>query len=159
MKSEQQNIISGGIIALISIIVYFIIIPMEVKLKPDAKVGPEFFPKLAVFTIGVMALIYVIIQVRNLRAAQVSFKDGLMFNVKEYTAHIIFIAMTVLFLILTRYLGFAISAVLFLISLLFFFGSKGALKNIIIAVLYGITVYYVFSNVLKVRFPPGILGI
>ncbi|GAB4112663.1 MAG: hypothetical protein Kow00103_02610 [Candidatus Caldatribacteriota bacterium] len=159
MKTEQQGIISSGFIILISILVYFFLIPAQVKLKSGARIGPEFFPKLAIMVIGVSALIYMIIQIKNLKDAKISFKEGLSFGIKNYLVHIIFITTTILFLILTNYLGFAISAILFLIFILFFFGSKGVLKNIIIAIVYVLIVYYAFCNILKINFPPGIFGI
>jgi len=159
MKKEQKNVIAGTFFTLISIILYFFIIPMQVKLKANAEFGPEFYPKIIVILIGATALIFTLLEVLKLKATNRSIKDGLSLNIKNYISHIIFIGATVLFLFIIKYLGFVISAILLLIFLLFHFGSKDMLKNVMLSVIYIIFVYLVFSNVLKVSFPDGIFGI
>lgn len=159
MKKEQQGILSGGFIAILSFIVYFFLIPTQIKLKKGVEIGPEFFPKIAVMLVAICSLAYVIFQVISLKSTKTSFKEGFSINIKEYKNHLIFISSAILFLAVVEYLGFAISAILLTIFLLFFFGSKGIVKNIVIGIVYGTVVYLLFSQVLRISFPVGIFGI
>ena len=159
MQKKQQNIIPGVLITLISILIYIFLIPTQIKIKEGVSIGPDFFPKIAVMIIGLCSLFYTILQIKQLKASKESVMDGFSFDIKDYVNHIVFIASGLVFLTIVRYLGFPITVVLFLIFLLFFFGSKGIPKNIIIAVIYGIAVYALFSTILKISFPDGIFGI
>lgn len=159
MKRMNREIVSGSFITLVCIIIYFFVIPGQIKLKANAVLGPEFFPKIAVILTGACSLIYTIIQMYSLKDSKTSDNDSFSFSIKAYYRQIIFILFGFAFLIVVEYLGFPIASILLLISLLFFFGSKGVAKNIIIAVVYGCCVYYLFSVILKISFPPGIFGI
>jgi hypothetical protein len=159
MNKEQLGVASGGFISILSFIVYFFLIPMQVRLRPAAEIGPEFFPKLAVLIIGITSLTYAVTQAYNLRANKESIKEKYVFDIKNYINHIVFILAGIVFLLIVRYLGFAISAMILTMFLLFLFGSKGIIKNILIAVIYSVTVYYLFSTIVRVRFPVGIFGI
>lgn len=159
MKKLNREIVSGGFITLVCILCYFFLIPGQIKLKSNAVLGPEFFPKISVILIGTCSLLYTIIQIYSLKDRKTSDNDSFSFSIKGYTRQIIFILFGFLFLLVVEYLGFPIASILLLIFLLFFFGSKGVAKNIIIAVIYGGCVYYLFSSILKISFPPGIFGI
>jgi hypothetical protein len=159
MKKMNREIVSGSFITLVCILIYFFIIPTQIKLKANAALGPEFFPKIAVILIGTCSLIYTIIQIYSLKDSKTSNNDSFSFSIKGYIKQIIFILFGFAYLIIVEYLGFPIASILLLIFLLFFFGSKGIVKNIVIAVIYGCCVYYLFSSILKISFPPGIFGI
>jgi hypothetical protein len=159
MKKLNREIVSGSFITLVCILIYFFIIPTQIKLKANAALGPEFFPKIAVMVIGICALIFTIIQIYSLKDSKTSNNDSFSFSIKGYIKQIIFILFGFAFLIVVEYLGFPIASILLLIFLLFFFGSKGVVKNIVIAVIYGCCVYYLFSSILKISFPTGIFGI
>jgi len=158
LKKVHHEIVSGSVITIICALIYFILIPTQVKLKPNAELGPEFFPKLVVATTGILSFAHTMIQLRSLKAYNASLKD-ISFSIKGYIDHIIFIALGFAFLLVVEYLGFPITVVLLLIALLFFFGSKGIAKNIVIAVIYGVSLWYLFNVILKISFPPGIFGI
>lgn len=158
MKKVHHEIVSGSVITIVCAILYFFLIPMQIKVKANAELGPEFFPKIIVALTGIIALVYTIIQLKSLKSYNASLKD-IKFSMKGYIDHFIFIAMGFVFLLLVEYLGFPITVVLLLIALLFFFGSKGIAKNIIIALLYGVSLWYLFGVILKISFPPGIFGI
>lgn len=56
------------------------------------------------------------------------------------------------------FLGFFIATTLFLIGLSTYFARKNWLRNIIVSVLFSLAVFLLFSNVLAVRLPAGLLG-
>ena len=159
MNKEQLGVASGGFISILSLIIYFFLIPMQIRLRPGAEIGPEFFPKLAVIVIGITALTYTSMQAYKLLSNKEVVLKKYVFDIRKYINHIIFILAGIVFLLIVRYLGFAISATLLTMFLLFLFGSKGIIKNILIAVVYSVAVYYLFSTIVRVRFPVGIFGI
>ena len=159
MKKEQLGIVSGGVISILCFFIYFVLIPAQVKLKSGVEIGPEFFPKLAVMVIGFSSILYILMQFYNLKSKQGSFKDGFEFNVRNYIDHIIFILAGIIFLLVANFLGFAISAIILTVFLLFLFGSQGVIKNIVIGIVYSVAVYVLFSTIVRVRFPVGIFGI
>jgi putative tricarboxylic transport membrane protein len=159
MRSEQTGVVSGIILLIVSAVFHFILIPTQVRLRPGAAVGPEFFPELVVVVIGVLAIVLILTQMKAIKDSGKPFKEDFVFRIKDYLNHAIFITAAIVFLAVVRHLGFVISAVFLTIFLLFFFGSKGVVKNIVIGIIYGIAVYWLFGTIARVNFPVGIFGI
>lgn len=154
MKEKQGNLVFGSILLILSIIMFFIIIPKYISLKAGVIVGPEFFPKVATIVVGLGGLLLVISSIPGLKGAGEKFE----FNIKEHSGQIIFFVSALLYVSAIKLLGFIIASLIYLFLTLWFFGARKISRNIIITIAYIAVVYLVFVKGLRISFPPGILG-
>ena len=67
------------------------------------------------------------------------------------------LVLIILFVVLTGFLGFVLSSILFLAALIFISGSRKPLEIILFSVLTTGAVYLLFQRFFNVQLPPGIL--
>ena len=157
MSKNKTNVVASGVFLLFCVAMYTYIIPNYIKLKKNADIGPDMFPKLVVGILAVLAVINLVSALRAMKAAGERWSDT-KFNWKQYLPQVGLIASGAVFLILAPILGFVVAAVPFLFFLLMYFGSKRIVLNIVLAIVYPTLLYLLFSKVLHISFPPGIFG-
>lgn len=158
MNKKLTDIVYGCVAVLFSLILWFILIPSQVQAK-EAVIGEvQMFPRVAVIFIGMSGLVLIINRVMG-----ISDKSQI-FNLKNYSVNlkllikqIVFILVTLLFIKIIPLLGFVVATVLYVFSMLYYFGSKKLVNNIIISISFSFVSYILFSKLFKVGLPEGLL--
>lgn len=157
MKKHQTDVIGYSAIVAFSLTLYFWLIPNFVKLKKNADIGPDMFPKLLagfLFVLGAIGLVSTLVAMKR---DGVSFK-GYRMEWKKYVPQVILLASGIVFILAAQFLGFLIAAVIYAFLLFLLFGSRRWVLNGIMAVVYPVILYLLFSLVLRIQFPAGIFG-
>lgn len=136
----------------------FFIIPNFIKHRASVAVGPEVFPKLVTGILIVLSLVGLLSEYRRLKKEGGNFK-AYRINFKFYIPHLLFITSGVIFLMAAPVLGFAIAGIPFMLFLLKLFGSDNRIFNLLVSIAYPITLFFIFTQFLRVNFPAGIFGI
>lgn len=157
MKKRQDNIVFYAAMSGVGVAFLLFIIPNFIKKKTNAAIGPEAFPQLVTLILIALCLVGLVMEYRELKAEGGSF-SGYRIDFKAYLPQALFLLSGVAFLMAAPVLGFAVAAIPFLLFLLYFFGSKKLVVNVVISVAYPIALYLIFSQVLRISFPVGILG-
>lgn len=157
MKERQDQIVFYAVLSGLGGCLLFWVIPNFIRIKPNAAIGPEAFPQLVTMILIGLSLAGLVMEYHALRAEGGSFR-GYRIQWRNYLPQAIFLLSGIGFLLAAPVLGFVPSAVIFLLFLLFFFGSKRKLVNLITAAVYPVVLYLIFSQVLRISFPAGIFG-
>jgi len=164
MKKLYSDLRAGGILFLVSLVMYFVLIPAQIKLKGnEASLAADFFPKLLIIIIGFCGLLLAGFSAydlyRNKERARTERAGGAWkTDYKAFIPHLTFLVTAIVYLVLMQYLGFILSSIPFLVFLLWHFGRLGFVKNCILAILYVPVVYYIFNTGFRIRFPIGPFG-
>lgn len=144
---SSDKIIGLGILVL-SLVLYFIIIPRECDShSAEGSIGPDFFPKVTSILLGILSL-------------------GLFFQkkidapkeIKRNTLQVIVTgAIIFLYVFMTEYIGYITSTVLVLIFFLTYYGCKNKLIVVAVTILVTGGVYLFFSGIMQVVLPRGCL--
>lgn len=157
MSKRKINIVAYCVLIAFCAAMYFYVIPNYIKMRSNADVGPEVFPKLIVLVLFVLCLIGLIQEFLGMAREKESWQGGSI-NLKEYLPQVGMILSGVVFLFLAPKLGFAVAAIFFMFFLLNYFGSKRLVLNLVLSVFYPVLLYLLFSRVLHISFPAGIFG-
>lgn len=157
VKNHQTNLIAYSVTTLFGILMGTVLIPNFVRLKKNADFGPEKFPYIIAGLFILLGVAGIILELLNIR------KEGIKvplpnLHLKQYIPQAIMIVSGFIFIGVASVLGFLIAAVVFTAFWLFLYGSNKWKFNIIWAVVYGVLIYLLFSQVLGIRFTGGILG-
>ena len=79
-------------------------------------------------------------------------------NKKYLLRALIMLALTLLYYYLLKPVGFLITTPIYLFASFILFGYKRKLKGAVIALIFSIAVYFLFTKVFLVILPRGILG-
>lgn len=124
--------------------------------KSDRGIGPGDYPKVicsVLFVLGVVQLITVLIKSKGLPL--IDFKT---INRRYLLRAFIMLLMTVLYYKLMKSIGFLITTPIYLFASFMLFGYKKKIKAAIIAIVFSVVVYFLFTKVFLVILPRGILG-
>lgn len=148
---------TGVSIVFLTLLLYFIVIPSQIKIKNVHSMGPDFMPKLMIGVFGICGIIMIL---KNLGAMKGEKGSNLhiLRGLAKYWPQVVLLLLLLIYLIIMPMLGFVISSMIFLFFLLWYFGESNAVKNIIVSVIYVLLAWYVFTNFFKISFPKGILG-
>ena len=122
----------------------------------DRGIGPGDYPKVicsVLFVLGVVQLITVLIKSKGLPL--IDFKT---INRRYLLRAFIMLLMTVLYYKLMKSIGFLITTPIYLFASFMLFGYKKKIKAAIIAIVFSVVVYFLFTKVFLVILPRGILG-
>jgi len=158
MNKKLTEIVYGCVAVLFSLILWFILIPGQVQAK-EAVIGEvQMFPRVAVIFIGISGLVLVVNRVIEIPdKSQIFNSKNYSVNLKVLIKQIVFVLATLLFITIIPLLGFIIATVLYVFLMLYYFGSKKLVNNIIISIVFSFATYTLFSRLFKVGLPEGLL--
>lgn len=163
MEKKYGDLRSGLVLLLLCLLAYFWLIPTQIKPKEGVAIGPDFFPRLMVICCGLCAAGVAIQGAAGLK------KEGKLnlstfrnstnrVNWKSYARHLLFLAASLVYLLVMPYAGFAIASVVFLTFLLMFFGHSKLGWCFLLSVIFVAAIYFIFTVAFKISFPKGPLG-
>ena len=151
-KKAADFIISIILIAL-SVFLYMIADKMPGATKG---IGPGDYPKFIctiLFILGVIQLISVIVASKGIPLIEI--KE---INAKYLLRALIMVVATFVYYKLMKPIGYIITTPIFLFGSFMLFGYKKKIKGVIIALIFTIAVYLLFTKVFMIFLPRGILG-
>ena len=119
-------------------------------------IGPGDYPKficLILFVLGVVQLISVIISSKGIPL--IDFKR---INVKYLVRALIMVVMTFVYYKLMKGVGYLLTTPIYLFASFMLFGYKKKVKGAVIAVIFTVCIYLLFTKAFMVFLPRGILG-
>jgi|SRR5699024_1001970 len=139
ISKHQLDIFLSIVLILLSVLIFF----TSQGMPPDA----GGFPKFLSLFLGVCALILLI----------TSLKKNKIIKIKaDKKAIFVFLLITItliIYYIALIYLGFIISSIILVFSILYIFEAANVIKNLIISVLIVMVIYYIFHKLLNVPLP------
>jgi putative tricarboxylic transport membrane protein len=164
MDKKFADLRSGILIVLVCGLIYFWLIPAQIRYRGQAEIGPDFFPRLLVVCGGICGAIIALQAALKLKKAgklnlRSLFKDPeAKVDFKKYLRHGIFLGSAILYMVSMQYIGFPAASVIYLAVLLLFFGHSKPLASLGLSAVYVAVVYLVFTYAFKISFPKGFLG-
>ena len=122
----------------------------------DRGIGPGDYPKVicyVLFALGAIQLVTVIIRSKGIPL--IDFKS---INSRYLLRALIMLLLTLLYYKLLKPVGFLLTTPLYLFASFILFGYKKKVKAAIIAIVFSVVVYFLFTKVFLVILPRGILG-
>ena len=122
----------------------------------DRGIGPGDYPKVicyVLFALGAIQLVTVIIRSKGIPL--IDFKS---INSRYLPRALIMLLLTLLYYKLLKPVGFLLTTPLYLFASFILFGYKKKVKAAIIAIVFSVVVYFLFTKVFLVILPRGILG-
>lgn len=153
----NKNAVISGVIFVLSLIVFFVLIPQQVYEREGATMGPQFFPKMVTIVLAALSLLLFVqsIFIGNL-SKRGSYKK---FQIKPYYFSLFLLVLfSFLYIAAMGILGFLVSTVLFLSATLMLFGEKRFLVVGSISVVGSLTIFVVFGNFLNLLMPSGLFS-
>ena len=137
-------------ISLIVIVVSIILFINASNMPQSSRgIGPGDYPKVicaVLFVLGLIQLVVTVIECKGIPLIDFS-----SINKKYLLRALIMLALTLLYYYLLKPVGFLITSFIL-------FGYKRKLKGAVIALIFSIAVYFLFTKVFLVILPRGILG-
>lgn len=157
--SERENkmadrVIFVGILVLAG--VYFWATAQIPTLEIGDPLGPKAFPRL----LGVGLLIsaaMLLAEILKARKSEPAAEPGEPEDTSTYKIVAGVVVATGIYFALFEPLGYAISTSLFLLAMTYYFNKGKLLTNVLTSILYGFISYYVFTTLLGVNLPRGVL--
>lgn len=141
---KKSNIFVSIIIILIGIATL-----IEVKSFPQGQnnvVGPGFFPGIIAAILIILGIILFIQSIRIKKDEDIKVN---LFNSENKLAYII-MGITLIYLIAINYIGFLISSIIYLTTLITLYGEKNKLKSLVASSIISSAIYFVFNILLNV---------
>jgi len=142
-----NRIIMGIIILIFSIVYYF----LGINYPQQARI----FPNVLTILLLIFSII-MILQGLNIISSPKQLKSGI--NKREIVFLIGIAVALILYVILMNIVGFIPITIIYLISGMWYLGYREWWKNILISVLGVIFIYYIFTQIMYVPLPSGIVG-
>lgn len=144
-------------ISLIVIVVSIILFINASNMPQSSRgIGPGDYPKVicaVLFVLGLIQLVVTVIECKGIPLIDFS-----SINKKYLLRALIMLALTLLYYYLLKPVGFLITTPLYLFASFILFGYKKKVKAAIIAIVFSVAVYFLFTKVFLVILPRGILG-
>lgn len=125
----------------------------ELKLGSIAQPGPGFVPFISGAGITILSAIWLVINLRKVE------KSGALWQKGELRNPVLAVVIIILYTVLINRLGYILSTLLFLILWQFAIEKEKWLKTAVIAIVGTAAMYVLFSFLLGVPLPEGILSI
>lgn len=157
-KTQFRTILYGGCAVLFSVFLLLYLIPTQVQTSESYELNPASFPQIAAYIIGLSGLALVIttlIAIPDRKAMLTVFKDGLQW--KLILKQVGFVTAMVVYIQMIPVIGFAIASSLFSFGMLFYFGSRSVVKNLIISIAFSLVSYLLFTRLFQVSLHAGFL--
>lgn len=168
MVQTKIDFITGGVIAVVAVVMFSITFSFEAFAGTAVGVGVEFMPRVIAALMFITAGVIIINAYRN-RGKHVKVIDGDTGleveaedpNSKNYKKLSISLRAMIVYALLTQFIGFLLASILYLITQMFILSDSDKKKLIlitIISVVMSVFVYFIFRNIFYVMLPQGFLG-
>lgn len=142
----------------LGIIVLSVVFYLQADAMPGSQrgIGPGDYPKVicyVLFALGIIQLVTTLIKAKGFPL--IDFKAV---NVRYLVRAFIMFAMTFVYYKVVKQVGFLLLTPFYLFASFMLFGYKKKIKAAIIAVVFSVAVYFLFTRVFLVILPRGILG-
>jgi putative tricarboxylic transport membrane protein len=138
---------------------FFLLGAFNIRVLPTyARIGPRFFPYIV--AVGLLVCgVFLCVQALRGKAAQGQQEENADPNAKtDWRALALLSVALVLHMLLIERVGFILASSLLFWGVAYSFGSRRYLRDGIIALLLCVVVYVVFTRLLRLNLPEGILG-
>lgn len=154
---KDNNKFADALIAFFLIVLSIFLFITADKMPNSAKgIGPGDYPKFICVVILVLALIQVVTTLISSKGfPSLDLKS---INVKFLLRALLMVVMTYIYYKLMKPVGFLLTTVVYLFTSFILFGYKKKFKAVVIAIVFTVIVYFLFTKVFMVFLPKGILG-
>lgn len=152
LPMRKTEIITALGIILLGILVYFVVIPLQVKSPATGLTSPRFMPRFIVGAMTVLAFIY-LVQAFLSRPIETKKK----FARGELQRVITICLILGVYFLGIHYIGYYVSTMATILFVLWYFKVRSLIAMLSIAVLYNLGIYCLFKYMLKMNLPSGIL--
>lgn len=152
---ERKNRIIGIGVFILTLIVYFVLIPWQVYVPSGVKgtaLSPEFFPKLITGVLALLSLL--LIFVPGAPSGEIEKKEKL--DLIPFRVAIMIILFVVYVFILIPIIGFLPSSIIFLALFTWYAGTQDWKKIMFFSISIPLVFFYIFKLWASVPFPRGI---
>ncbi len=152
-----NNIKLGFSIFIFSLFVYFYLIPTQISeelgLRTEA-LGPRFFPRLATIVLAAFSLLLVGLNFYKLIKSDKSYQEikeeeEALLEKKDFKVIGVF-GILLIFINLFQYINFLVAGFVTTLLLLYFFGHRRHLYNLVISLATTFVIYYTFTYLLGI---------
>jgi hypothetical protein len=163
MKEIIRDLRSGIVAVIFSIFMYFWMIPQQIKVRKGVIMGPDYLPRFLIIIIGLCGMVLILrglffLKKRGELSVKVILGNNFFAGLKKYLPHIIFLLVSILYLLVMPLLGFILTSIPLLIFLLLYFGHSNFVRSVVTSVLFIVVVYLLFTYVFRIKFPIGPFG-
>ena len=151
-ESKVAGIVAGLLLAITGALVAWSTSQMRVP-PMHAKVGPQVFPYFAAAALAFLGICFIVQALRN-----GSEKLAADTEQTEWMSLTLIIAGFAVEIALIKPLGFILASSLLFLCVSFGFGSRRYLRDVIVALLLSTAAYLIFTKLLNLQLPAGILG-
>lgn len=151
-ESKAAGIVAGLLLAIAGALVAWSTSQMRVP-PMHAKVGPQLFPYFAAAALAFLGFCFIVQALR-------SSSDRLAADTEhtEWVSLTLIIAGFAIEIALIKPLGFVLASSLLFLCVSFGFGSRHYVRDVIVALVLSTAAYFVFTKLLNLQLPAGILG-
>jgi hypothetical protein len=149
MKKKAANLYFSGIIIILSVLIYFLIIPYHISHRTYIGMSPMAFPRLATMILGISSIIVFV------KSLKITNEDMMPLTKQGSISVVIFVIGVLVYLLCMNLLGFYTSTFLSLICSMLFLGYRRVSVIILVGILLIVSIYLLFENGLGIRMPKG----
>jgi len=146
------GIVAGLLLALTGVLVAWSTALMRVP-PMHAKVGPQVFPYFAAAALVCLGVCFIVQALWNSSEKLAADSEH-----TEWVSLTLIIAGFAIEIALIKPLGFILASSLLFLCVSFGFGSRHYLRDVIVALLLSTAAYFIFTKLLNLQLPAGILG-
>jgi putative tricarboxylic transport membrane protein len=147
-----------AIILMVFSIIVFILIPYQIE-KPKLLTGrslsgltPSLFPRLSIVGLFILSVCYLVFSPRM--EEKNLFKE---LKAKSLVRVLVTVAVFMVYALLFEPLGFILSSALMVCALTFYYGNRNILIMLLVVVGAPLVIYFIFTHLLQVSLPEGLL--
>ncbi|CAL7899301.1 tripartite tricarboxylate transporter TctB family protein [Fusobacterium necrophorum] len=135
-----------GFLCVISTFLFFVASKFEVLEMDNYSLGTAFFPKLICVILFIIAFILLILSMKNKNVAENK-------NIKYPVITILYFGIYILFI---ERIGYLVSTIIFMISVIFLLKSKSFFINVAFSIIFSGMIYLMFSKGFHISLAEGI---
>ena len=156
IKTFGKDFWSGLVFLVISLLLYFVIIPGEVEGEIQRGLAPTFFPNFAAAWIGFFGIFLLTNELVSNRASSPS-KESKMQLRQDLKGAVCAMVISIFYIIVCSIVGYLISTVLFLAVFCWILGERRWRMIVVATLATTFGIYFLFGMVMRLRLPEGIL--
>lgn len=152
MKITESSVekYGGLLLAVFSLILYFIIIPLQVGDVKKAVVTPQSLPNaLTLF----MFFLSICLFISGYHKSKKSDQKIYTINISEIKLVVLSLVVIAVYILVIKYLGYLITTVIALAILMYAFGQRKLIKILSVSILVPIAIQLFFTNLMKIYLP------
>lgn len=157
MDSTVQKFVGGVIFVVLSLVLLFVVIPLEIQVSDASIVGPRMWPSLNAVFLGICGMALVVSSLKNISFSQLMTNTKGTGKGKRPIKQLVFALIAVTYIGSIEFLGFIISTIIGIQVTLPYFGSKRYFLNLVLSIIVTLVIFFIFTQVLKIRLPLGFL--